>query len=336
MSRAHVARTIEPRDATVPEVAERLATDPGPFLVATHRNPDGDAIGSMLALSRALRNAGRDVVMWHPDVPAVPEDLAFLLAPGEQVIHELPADIATRTVVAVDCASVGRLSDHPPGELGACLINIDHHHDNGRFGDLNLIDGEASSSAELVLAVMDAAGWALDPGIAHALHVGIVTDTGRLSYSKVSGATLRADARLVDAGVNVADVARRLYENLPLAQARLLGAAYSKAESLLDGRLMVAMLDLDDFAAAGTDDADGIAEALRAIRGVEVGALVRHLHGGGLRVSLRAASDRVDVSSIARLAGGGGHRAAAGLTSDLTAPEFVAWLTEAVSAQLDG
>jgi phosphoesterase RecJ-like protein len=336
MSRAHAARTIEPRDATIAEVAERLATDPGPFLVATHRNPDGDAIGSMLAVTRGLRNAGRDAVMWHPDVPAVPDDLAFLLGPGEEVAHELPADLADRTVVVVDCASTGRLSDHPPGELGAFMVNIDHHHDNGRFGDLNLVDGEASSTAELVLAVMDAAGWPLDGPIANALHVGIVTDTGRLSYSKVTGDTLRADARLVDAGVDVADVARRLYENLPMSQARLLGAAYARAESLLDGRLIVAMLELEDFTSAGTEDADGIAEALRAIRGAEVGALVRRLHGGGLRASLRAASDRVDVSAIAREAGGGGHRAAAGLTSDRDAPEFIAWLAEAVSAQLDG
>ena len=329
------ARTIVPREATVADVAGHLATAAGPFLVATHRNPDGDAIGSLLAMGRALRNAGRDAIMWHPDVPAVPDELTFLLGPGEAVTSTLPDDLADRTLVVLDCATAGRLSDHPPGALGARIINIDHHHDNGRYGDLNLIDGRVSSTAEIVLAVLDAAGWPLDTAIARALHVGLVTDTGRFSYSNVTGDTLRADARLVDAGIDVADIGRRLYENVPIAQIRLLGIAYSRAEVYLDGRLVVAVLDLDDFAAAGTDDADGVAEALRGVRGAEVGALVRHLHGGGLRASLRAASGRVDVSAIARAEGGGGHRAAAGLTSSSTAPEFVAWLTESVAAQLD-
>lgn len=328
-------RTITPRDAGLDEIAERLRGG-GSFIVATHRNPDGDAIGSMFAIARALRNAGSDVVLWHPDVPAVPEDLTFLVSADDAVAHELPADAATRTLLVVDCATEGRLGDRPPAQMGALVINIDHHHDNTRFGDLNYIDGDASSSAEIVLALLDAAGFGLDPQIALALHVGIVTDTGRLSYSKVTGDTLRADGRLVDAGVDVAETARRLYENLPLPQARLLGMAYTRAQSLLSGRLLVAVLDLDDFATAGSDDADGIAEALRAVRGVEVGALVRHVHGGGLRASLRAASDLVDVSAIARAEGGGGHRAAAGLTSHKPEDEFVAWLTDQVDGQLNG
>jgi phosphoesterase RecJ-like protein len=327
---------IVPRDATRAEVAAYLVADTGPYVVATHRNPDGDAIGSLLAVGRALRNAGRDTVMWHPDNPSVPEDLEFLLEPGEEVLTHLPDDTADRTMVVLDCATQNRLSDRPPVDLAGFIVNIDHHHDNGRYGDLNLVDGHSSSTAELVLGVFDDAGWPLDASIARALHVGIVTDTGRLSYSNVTGDTLRTDARLVDAGVNVADTARRLYENVPLAQARLLGIVFSRAQELLDGRLIVSVLELDDFAAAGTDDADGAAEALRGIRGAEVGAVVRHLHGGGVRVSLRAASDRVDVSAIARSEGGGGHRAAAGLTSQRSAEELVAWLADQVADQLDG
>lgn len=330
------ARNITPRTVTVTEIANWLTTDTGPTLVATHRNPDGDAIGSLLALFRALRAAGRDVVMWHPDVPAVPTDLAFLLRDGETVLKDLPSDSADRAFVVVDCATAGRLSDHAPAALGRLIINIDHHHDNGRFGDMNLIEAAASSTAEIIVGILDAAGWPLDLHIAEALHVGLVTDTGRLSYSNVTPATLRADARLVEAGVDVAATARRLYENMPIEQARLMGIVYTKAKVLLDGRLVVAVLDLDDFAAAGTDDADGAAEALRAIRGAEVGALVRRLHGGGLRASLRAASDRVDVSAIARTEGGGGHRAAAGVTSQRSAADFTEWLSAAVEAQLDG
>jgi phosphoesterase RecJ-like protein len=327
-------RDITPRSATLAEVAQRLADEPGPFTVATHRNPDGDAIGALLAVTRALRNAGRDAVMWHPDTPAVPEDLRFLLRDGETIVSELPDDIANRVLVVLDCATEGRLSDHSPAALGRVVVNIDHHHDNSRFGDLNLIDDAASSTAEIVLQILDAAGWPLDVPIAEALHVGLVTDTGRLSYSNATPAALRADARFVETGIDVAAIARRLYENLPIEQARLMGIVYTKAQTLLDGKLVVTVLDLPDFATAGTDDADGAAEALRAIRGAEVGALVRHLHGGGLRASLRAASDRVDVSAIARIEGGGGHRAAAGLTSQRSADDFVSWLSEQVEAQL--
>ena len=335
MSREGTARAITPRSATVTEVARWFVDEPGPLMVATHRNPDGDAIGSLLAVTRALRGAGRDAVMWHPDTPAVPEDLAFLLHDDESILSELPVDAGRRALVVLDCASVGRLSDHPPATLGRFVVNIDHHHDNGRFGDLNLVDGTASSTAEIVLQILDAAGWPLDKPIAEALHVGLVTDTGRLSYSNATPAALRADARLVETGIDVAAIARRLYENLPIEQARLMGIVYTKAQLLLDGRLVVAVLDLEDFATAGTDDADGAAEALRAIRGAEVGALVRHLHGGGIRASLRAASDRVDVSAIARVEGGGGHKAAAGVMSQRPADDFVAWLSAAVEAQLD-
>ena len=330
------ARTIVPAEASVAEVARWLVDDPGPFLVATHRNPDGDAIGSLLAMTRALRNAGRDAVMWHPDTPAVPEDLGFLLHDGEAVSHELPADLAERALIVLDCATAGRLADLPTGALGRFVVNIDHHHDNGRYGDLNLIDGTASSTAQMVVALLDAAGWPLTGEVAEPLHVGLVTDTGRLSYSNATPEAFRTGARLVETGIDVAAIARRLYENMPIEQARLMGIVYSKARVLLDGRLIIAVLELEDFAAAGTDDADGAAEALRGIRGAEVGALIRSVHGGGIRASLRAASDRVDVSLIARAEGGGGHRAAAGVSSARSAEDFVEWLSAQVEAQLRG
>ncbi len=328
-------REITPRDGDVAAAAATLRERTGPYIVATHRSPDGDALGSLLAMTRALRAQGRDVIAWHPDVPAVPDDLAFLLRDNEMITHELPHDAAERTLVVLDCATATRLADQTPAALGEFVLNVDHHHDNGRFGDLNIV-AEASSTAEIVLAVMDAAGWPLDPDIAEALYVGIITDTGRLSYSNVRPDTLRAVARLVEAGVDVATTARRLYENTPAAHARLTGRALSTMQELLDGRLIVGVVGSDDFRAAGTDETDGIAELLRGIRGAEVGALVRPFSDGRLRASLRSSSTRVDVSAIAREVGGGGHPAAAGATTDGTAEEFVTWLTEQVRAQLDG
>lgn len=319
---------------TLDEVAQAVADHSGGYIVATHENPDGDAIGSMLAVTRGLRALGRDAVMWHPHVPAVPDDLRFLLREGEAVLSDLPDDAADRMLIALDCASEHRLTAGvPAASLAGTVVNIDHHHDNGRFGDLNHIDATASSTAEIVVGLFERLGWTLDRDIAEALHVGIVTDTGRFSYSNVRPSTFAAAARLAATGIDIAAIARRLYENTPLSKKRLLGIALAGATVALDGRLLVGVLTEDDFAAAGTGDTDGIAEALRGVKGVVAAASVRPVEGGQ-RVSLRAADESVDVSAIAHQEGGGGHRAAAGLTTAKTPAEIVSWLTAEVARQL--
>lgn len=330
-----MTRVVTGADASIGDVAALIRDPDTPAIVATHQNPDGDAIGSLLALGRVLRALGRDVVLWHPEIPPVPVDLAFLLRPGEEVVTELPPDAADRTMFALDCATAGRLSTSVPvGDLAGRVVNIDHHHDNGRYGDLNLVDAGRSSTAELIVAILDAADIPLTADVAEPLHVGIVTDTGRLSYSNTTAATLRADARLVETGIDVAAIARALYENVDFASVTLTGIALSRARRLLDGRLVVTVLHDEDFHAAGTSDADGVAELLRGVRGAEVGALVRTTEEG-VRASLRAASDRVDVSRIARLEGGGGHPAAAGVRSHRDPEAFLAWLSQQVADQLD-
>lgn len=329
-----MSRTVTPIDADIATVGALLRDLTGGVLVATHRNPDGDAIGSLLAVARLLRARGLDVVMWHPDHPAVPAELTFMLLPGEEIVAHLPADAADRTMLALDCATAGRLGDAAVGDMAGRVVNIDHHHDNGRYGDVNLIDATMSSTAELVLAIMDAGGLELTADVAEPLHVGVVTDTGRLSYSNTTPATLRADARLVATGIDVAAIGRALYENAEFAQVRLTGIALARAARELDGRLVVSVLRDEDFHAAGTNDADGIAELLRGVRGAEVGALIRTT-SEGVRASLRAASDRVDVSAIARSLGGGGHRAAAGVSTTGTPEEFVSWLAAQVAKQLE-
>ncbi len=325
------------RDSDLTAIAAAVTAHDGGFVVATHQNPDGDAIGSMLAVTRALRAAGRNVVMWHPWRPAVPEDLAFMLRGDERVEDTLPEDAAQRMLIALDCASESRLTGGGPAtDLAGTVVNIDHHHDNGRFGHLNHVDATASSTAEIVVGLIDAAGWVLDEPVAEALHVGIVTDTGRFSYSNVGAATMRAEARLIEAGIDLPGLARRIYENTPIERLRLFAAAVTRAELRLDGRLVLSILRDEDFASAGSDDADGIAEALRGVRGAAVGALARPAGGGAHRISLRAADERVDVSAIAHEEGGGGHRAAAGLTTQRAPEELAAWLEERVAAQLDG
>jgi phosphoesterase RecJ-like protein len=322
------------RDGDADDVARVLLEPERRFIVASHRNADGDAIGSMLGMARALGEHGRDVVAWHVDPEPVPEELAFMLAPGEEIAARLPEDAAKRTLLALDCASESRLSDRPPLELAREVVNLDHHHDNTRFGHLNLVDARASSTAEIVVHVLEAAGWALSRAVAEPLYVAVVTDTGRFSYSNATPEAHRVAGLMLDAGVEPAAISRRLYENLPLASVRLLGRALARAQPLLDGRLVLSVLTREDFAAAGGDDTEGVVEALRGVRGAEVAALARETGNGGHRVSLRAVGDAVDVSAIAHSMGGGGHRAAAGVTVDLTADGVAEWLRGAVAAQL--
>jgi phosphoesterase RecJ-like protein len=326
------------RDADPGEVARLLLEPARRLVIASHRNADGDALGSMLGLARGLRAAGREAALWHVDDRPVPPDLAFLLAPGEEITRELHGDAAERTLVALDCASEERLADAPVRELAGTVVNIDHHHDNTRFGQVNLVDGTASSSAEMVVRVLDAAGIPLTPAVAEPLYVGLVTDTGRFGYSNATPQAHRVAARLIEAGLDVAALTRRLYEQQPLERARLLGRALDRARPLLGGRLVVVVLGRDDLLAAGAEpsDTEGIVEALRGVAGVEVAAFARETGNGdgGLRVSLRAASDCVDVSAIARAEQGGGHRAAAAFTTRRRPEELLRWLEEEVRAQL--
>ncbi len=324
------------RDATAAEVAEVLADPAGRFVVTAHHNPDGDAIGSILGLARAMRAAGQDVVVAHPDVPAVPSDLAFLPAPGEDFAPGVPDDIGERVLVAVDCATERRMWAEPVHEGARLVINIDHHQDNTRFGDLNLIEPEASSTAEVLVGVIDAAGWPLTKEVAEALYVGLVTDTGRFGYTNTRPRAHEIAARMIAAGVDPSTMSRRLFEEQPLDRLLLMGRALEGARSLAGGRMLAAVLTKDDFDHAGGDDCEGIVEVMRGVRGVSAAALVRESGPEGLyRVSLRTVDPAVDVSAIAREEGGGGHRAAAGFSTARPPEELLPWLEERMNERLD-
>lgn len=322
-------------DATAARIAAALLEPGTRPVIAAHHNPDADAIGSMLGLARALRAAGQDVTLAHPDDPPVPPDLLFLLEPGETIASAVPADLGDRTLVTVDCASELRLWPEPVHERAARVINIDHHQDNTRFGDLNLVIPTASSTAEVLMAVIAETGVALDRSIATPLYAGMVTDTGRFGYTNTRPATHRAAAALIEAGADHAELARRLYEDQPIDRLRLMGAALARARVLADGRMMACVLTRDDYAAAGGDDSEGIVEVMRSAHGIEVAALVREAGpDGSYRVSLRSVDPDVDMSAIARQEGGGGHRAAAGFSTRRPPEDLLAWLERCVSDSL--
>ena len=298
------------------------------LFVVTHENPDGDALGSMLGLTRALRSLGKDAVMYLSGDTPLPGEYGFLdLA---DVTRTLPDDLEERMLVAVDCASERRIGPDPLAlERAAEVVDIDHHHDNTRFGDVNLIVADASSTAEIVRDVIAALGLELTPELAEPLYVGLVTDTGRFSYANTTVKSLRLAAELVEAGANVHDVFRHVYESVQFAKLKLLARALDHAQLYDGGRLVISYLVKEDFAAVGAEEpySEGIIDYLRAVEGSEMVALIREPpprdDGPTHRISLRSSHDEIDVSAIARRAGGGGHTQAAGFSSEQSIPEIV-------------
>ncbi|HZO96597.1 MAG TPA: bifunctional oligoribonuclease/PAP phosphatase NrnA [Gaiellaceae bacterium] len=310
------------------------------FLVATHENPDGDALGSMLGAALGLRELGKDALMYLAGDAPLPREYDFL--PLEELLREPPGDLDRRVLLAVDCANERRLGpDRGVVERARLVVDVDHHHDNSRFGDVNLIVADASSTAEIVRDLLAELGVALTPQIAEALYVGLVTDTGRFQYTNTSPKAFRLAAELVEAGADVHGIFRRVYETVEFAKLKLKGRALERARVFEGGRLVVSDLRRSDFTevAAGEAYSEGIIDDLRQAEGVELVALIREppTDGGPThRVSLRSSRDEVDVSAIARQMGGGGHRQAAGFSSELPVEEIVEFIRRAFAAEAGG
>ena len=300
------------------------------FVVVTHENPDGDALGSMLGATLGLRALRKDVVMYLSGDAPIPGEYTFLQL--DELRRTLPDDLETRVVLALDCANESRIGPSPELlERAPLVINVDHHHDNSCFGGISLIVADASSTAEIVSDVLRELGVALTPEIAEALYVALVTDTGRFQYTNTTSKSLRLAAELVDAGADVHAIFKQVYETVQFAKLKLLARALDRARLLEDGRLVVSYLERGDFADAGAVEpyAEGIIDYLRQVEGTEMVALIREPprdDGPSHRVSLRASREEVDVSAIARLAGGGGHRQAAGCSSDRSVEEIIEFL----------
>jgi phosphoesterase RecJ-like protein len=243
-------------------------------------------------------------------------------------------------LVFLDCGNIDRMPVEFAAREGVHLLNIDHHHDNTRFGTVNLVVGDASCTAEIVFEISKQLGAELTHTIAQALYIGLITDTGRFMYENTTPNAHRMAAELIEAGVEVHKTYRRIYEDLPFSRLRLLSKALSSVERYEDGAITVGYLTRGDYGESGALEADteGIVDHLRAVEGTAVAVLVRELLGDGReglrKVSLRATDGRVDVSHIARGLGGGGHRQAAGFTTDLPADRLVEHLRAEIAAQL--
>ena len=311
------------------------------FVVTSHEAPDGDALGSLLGMGLALQQLGKDVVMFLGGPAPLPGEYRFLeLENGHGLLRTRPDDFAERVLVAVDCASPGRVGAEP-GVVDAApfTVNIDHHHDNPRFGDVNLIVPDASSTGEVLADVFHELGVRMTPEIAEALYIALVTDTGRFQYSNTTPKALRLAAELVEAGADIHRVFKGVYENVQFAKLKLLARALDRAQVLEGGEIVVSHLLRGDFEAVGATEpySEGIIDVLRSTEGAIVSALIREppREGGPARkVSLRSSVDEVDVSAIARKSSGGGHREAAGFSSDLSVEELTDFIVREVAVQV--
>jgi phosphoesterase RecJ-like protein len=307
------------------------------FLVVSHENPDGDALGSLLATTLALRQLGKDAEMLLTGEAPLPREYHFLRLDG--LLREPPADVHERVLVAVDCAKADRIGPDP-GLLdrAALVLDIDHHHDNTRFGGVNLIAARASSTGEVLRDVFAELGVAITPEIAEPLYVALVTDTGRFQYSNTTPKALRLAAELVEAGADVHAVFQQVYESVEFAKLKLLARALERARILEGGRIVVSYLVRTDFAEVGAAEpySEGIIDYLRAVEGAELAVLIREPprdSGPTRRVSLRASVDELDVSLIARAFGGGGHRQAAGFSAEQSVDEITERVRQGFLAQ---
>ena len=311
------------------------------LVVVTHENPDGDALGSLVAMQGLLAQLGKDCAMFiaQGEFP-LPQEYDFL--PLDNLITAPPADLSQRTIVFLDCGNLERNPATAFQRPGAHILNIDHHHDNTHFGTVNLVVAEASCTAEIVWDLMR--GLRLRPSrtIAEALYVGLITDTGRFMYENTTARAHVMAAELIEAGIDVHELYRRVYEGVPFGKLALLARGLANVERYDEGQLTVTGLTAEDFEESGAQESysEGVVDHLRALKGTAVAALVRDrlssLHDGERlrKVSLRSSDGRVDVSRIARAQGGGGHRQAAGFTTAMDWPELVAFLREQMAEQL--
>ena len=326
--------------AAVPAI-ERVAAEirsRGRFLLTAHEGPDGDALGSLLGMHHLLTQLGKDSVMFMA-AKEFPLPIEYRFLPLEEVFHESPADMADRTVVFLDCGNLDRMPVDFLTADGNDVINIDHHHDNTRFGDFNLVDVEASCTAEIVYELAVLLGAEITKEMAAALYVGIVTDTGKFMYENTDARTHRIAADLIDAGVEVDDTYRRLYEHVPIEKLRLVSRALDGIQRHCDDLLVLTYITAADYEAtgAGEEMTEGIIDLLRSIEGAKVAAVIRDQASRGRaarKVSLRSSEGDVDVSAIARKNGGGGHKRAAGFSTDLELAELVTFMCGEVAAQL--
>ena len=279
--------------------------------IVGHLRPDGDCVGSQLALALALRQAGRKATVWNQD--PVPPRYSFL--DPKEILKSPSRARSFDLVVALDCASFERLGSVGQfiGRRGS-LVNIDHHPSNTLYGDINWIEPSASSTGEMLVDLFRHMGWKTTKPIADALFVAISTDTGSFQYSCTSASTFSACAQLAEAGADISGISERIYQSVTAPRMRLLKHVYASRRLVCDDKVAYVWLTPEIMRKAGAASADteGLIDHIRGLDSVVVACTFEDTGDGTVRISLRSKSDAADVNRIAGTFGGGGHVRAAG------------------------
>jgi len=282
------------------------------FLVAAHKDPDGDALGSTLAVASYLKSIGKEVVIYNAD--GVPQNLKFLKN-SDLVQNSVPENKSFDATFVLDCSEFSRISENFPTDkniLGQ-IVNIDHHVTANGLGDVNLIDPEISSTGELLHRMLKIFGADINMDIAEPLYTAIFADTGSFRYSNSSPQAFQAASELVALGVKPWKVAQEIYENVPSSKLKLTSAVLSTLEIFDDEKFASVTLlnEMIDKSGALPEFSDGLVNYPRSVLGIEVSLIIKEVGPDKFKIGLRS-KGTVDVSQIALSFGGGGHKNAAG------------------------
>ena len=280
------------------------------FLITTHENPDGEAVGSTLALGSFLRSMGKDVTVYYRD--PIPGNYLFLPL-AESAVPAIP-DRTFDASFVLDAGELKRAGEEFVSFRGkGRIINIDHHPYGEQFGDINLVDPKASATGAIIYRIIEQSGRAVDLETALCIYTAIVTDTGSFRYSNADPEAFRITGALVELGINPWFIAEKLYESQPRKRLELLALALATLTVSERGDIasVTVTLDMYEKTGAGPDLTDGFVNYPRSIHGVEVAVLFREVREGVFKVGFRS-KGKVNVSALAAAFGGGGHHNAAG------------------------
>jgi phosphoesterase RecJ-like protein len=306
--------------------------------ILPHISADGDALGSSLALGLALNKIGKEVVVYLEE--EVPNIYRFL--PGLQLIRiynfETQGSFRKKhdVIVAIDTGDMDRLGARTDiFNGGRITVNIDHHFTNSEFAFLNLVKSSASAVGEIIYEIIRNMNISLDADISTCLYVAIITDTGGFRFSNTTALTHKISAELIDNGVKAADISQQVFETTSLAKVKLMGAAINCLDLLQNGKIAFIVLtdEAENIKDLKDEDFDGIVNIGRNIAGVEVAVLMREKATGEIKVNLRSKS-YVDVGAIAGMFSGGGHKRAAGFTTNKNLEELKKMLLKDISESL--
>jgi phosphoesterase RecJ-like protein len=277
------------------------------FLVASHVRPDGDAIGSILAMYHALSDMGKEVVVYNRD--KTPEVYRFLAA-SEVIVHAIDSVDVFDAVILLDCSEMERVGDEVGriGDAGRSIINIDHHVSNSGFSPLSVVDTKASSTGEIIFGLIEMLGVTITKDIATSIYTAVMTDTGSFCYSNTTSDTLTLAAKLVKAGADPRTIAENVYETKPLVQIKLMEKALHTLAFDWNGRIgsIVVTQEMLEELGALPEHTEGLVDLARSIAGVDVAVFYQEMSKNNFKASLRSKRN-IDVEKVAREFDGGGH-----------------------------